>query len=629
MTIPSAVVPFVHPARPFIFIVLCLVHPVSSVYSDTPDTLSQRAAVAFPATVITATRIPTIITAVNRTYEIVQPSTMSAVPPLSLEEVVRHSLVGGIQSRGVFGVQTDMNIRGSTFSQSLVLLNGQRLNDPQTGHHTFDLPVTVDDIDRIEIVKGHASTQYGADAFAGVVNIITKRPAGERLTLRVGGGEHGLLTGGVSMTTGGAAVRTRNIFEIKTSDGFRDGTEFTLWSITTHNEVNSPLGGYTLTGGYTKKKFGAFDFYSPGRNAASKEKTAVGWLALETEFMAGSAWIHPRIYFRRHDDEFIYVPGSIPNIHTTHAGGGEITGIVPFDGNTSLLLGIEVNQDRIASTSLGDHRRTTFALFSTFQTVFADALSLDVGARQDWHSEYGLQFSPSFGIGYLLSGTTKIFASAGRSFRAPSYTDLYYHDPANSGNPDLVPETGWSFEFGIRNGSLRNINVTSAVFLRDQTDLIDYVQFFDRDQYHAVNFTDAKTRGGECGIEWTNESRLPDHENDGFVRAARLDYLYLDSHIDCGNSFRTKYSLNHPVHSFSALVNLRLPAGVDASISGIWKKRLEEEAAALIDVGMRKEFKPVSAYLKVVNILNTRYEDFIGVPSPGRWVWGGIEVAIH
>jgi iron complex outermembrane receptor protein len=599
----------------------------SPVNSQTSDSLSQKAVVTLPPTIITATRIPTITTAVNRSYEILHPSDMSATPPLSIDEVLRYSSMSGVQSRGVFGIQTDMSIRGSTFSQNLILLNGQRLNDPQTGHHTFDLPVTIDDIDRIEIVKGHASTQYGADAYAGVVNIITKRPSGQSLTLRIGGGEYGLLTGLASLTTGGATVNSRNTFEIKKADGFRDDTEFTAWSITTINEVMVAGGRYSLIGGYTKKNFGAFDFYSPGRNAASKEKTSVGWLTLETEFSGGAVRIHPKIYFRRHDDEFVYMPGSHPNTHTTYAGGGEVTGTLTFDRFTSVLLGVEGNWDRIASTSLGNHRRSALSIFGIFQTAFAEVISLDIGARQDWHSEYGRQFSPSIGVGYLFRETTKLFVSAGRSFRAPSYTDLYYNDPANSGNPNLIPETGWSYEFGMRNTSLRDVIVSSAIFLRDQTALIDYVQYFENDQYHAVNFTSARTRGGELGIEWSDGSRSSDDQSDVFISGIKADYLYLDSHIDRGNSYRTKYSLNHPRHILSASVYLHLPARIDASMTGTWKKRMEE-AYTLIDIGVRKEFNPVNIYIKAQNILNTRYEEILGVPQPGRWIWGGIEIGL-
>ncbi len=490
----------------FFLIVFLFSLNVSSLYSQTSDSLSQKAVVTFPVTIITATRIPTIATAVNRSYEILHPSEMSAAPPLSLEEILRQSSINGIQSRGVFGVQTDVSIRGSTFSQNLILLNGQRLNDPQTGHHTFDLPVAIDDIERVEIVKGHASTQYGADAYAGVINIITKRPTDESVTLRFGGGEYGLLTGLASYTTNGTMMNSRNTFEVKKSDGFRDDTEFTIWNMTTNNELHLPIGNYSLLGGYTKKKFGAFDFYSPGRNAASKEKTAVGWITIGTDILAGSLQLQPRIHYRRHDDEFIYMPESKPNTHTTHTAGGEIVGTLALDQSSTLLLGVEGNWDRITSTSLGDHHRSTQAVFSTFQTIIDTVFSFDIGIRQDWNSDYTQQFSPSIGIGYLLTGTTKVFASAGRSFRAPSYTDLFYNDPANAGNPHLSPEIGWSYELGIRNSSMQSIMISSAIFLRDQKDLIDYVQFYDGDQYHAVNFTAART--GEASLKSSGRTNL-------------------------------------------------------------------------------------------------------------------------
>lgn len=611
----------------FVIVFILFLH-ASSLYSQPYDSLSQHAVVTLPAMVVTATRIPTISAAVNRTYEILHPSEMNASPPLSLEEVLRNSSLSGIQSRGVFGVQTDVSIRGSTFSQNLVLLNGQRLNDPQTGHHTFDLPVAVDDIERIEIVKGNASTQYGADACAGVLNIITRRPLVENLTLRMGGGEHGLLAGLVSYTTTTSILKSRNTFEGKKSDGFRDDTEFVLWNITTNNELHLPFGDYTLLGGYTKKKFGAFDFYSPGRNAASKEKTAVGWMTVETVIAAGPLQVQPKFHYRRHDDEFVYMPGSTPNTHTTFMVGGEITGTVTFDRYTTLLFGGEANGDKITSSSLGDHKRSTKALFGTFQTMIGNVFSFDIGLRQDWHSEYSGQFSPNIGIGYLFAWSTKVFASTGKSFRAPSYTELYYNDPANIGNPNLSPETGWSYELGFRNSYVRNININGAIFLRQQENLIDYVQFFDGDQYHAVNFTAARTRGGELGVEWLSETHSSDGDPLILIRSLRLDYLYLDSKIDRGISYRTKYSLNHPRHTLSTSVSVQFPARFEVTIAGTWKKRTTGEAYTLIDLSINKGIPPLRFSVKAQNLFNIPYEEIVGVPQPGRWIWGTIEVEI-
>jgi len=77
------------------------------------------------------------------------------------------------QERAPGGVQSDLSIRGSTFGQTLVLIDGLRVNDAQTGHHNLDLPIPLDSIDRIEVLHGAGSTFYGADAMGGPVNFIT------------------------------------------------------------------------------------------------------------------------------------------------------------------------------------------------------------------------------------------------------------------------------------------------------------------------------------------------------------------------------------------------------------------------------------------------------------------------
>ncbi len=73
---------------------------------------------------------------------------------------------------------------------------------------------------------------------------------------------------------------------------------------------------------------------------------------------------------------------------------------------------------------------------------------------------------------------------------------------------------------------------------------------------------------------------------------------------------------------------MHLPAGIEASISGTWKKRMSEEAYTLIDVSVRKEISLVGVYIKAQNVLNAPYQEIIGVPQPGRWVWGGVEITL-
>ena len=82
-----------------------------------------------------------------------------------------------VRQRGPFGSQTDISVRGASFGQTLVLVDGVRINDPQTGHHSGDLPVALEDIARIELLAGAGSSLHGADAVGGVINIITRREA--------------------------------------------------------------------------------------------------------------------------------------------------------------------------------------------------------------------------------------------------------------------------------------------------------------------------------------------------------------------------------------------------------------------------------------------------------------------
>ena len=97
-----------------------------------------------------------------------------------------------LEERAPDGVQADLSIRGAAFGKTLVLLNGMRLDDPQSGHHNMDIPVPLDSVDRVEVMRGSGSTMYGADAVGGVINIITEPPQVTEFRLRTAFGTDGI-----------------------------------------------------------------------------------------------------------------------------------------------------------------------------------------------------------------------------------------------------------------------------------------------------------------------------------------------------------------------------------------------------------------------------------------------------
>lgn len=211
--------------------------------------------------IITTTRTPTKLSHITRSASIIDASDIKNSTAHSVEELLKYALGVDIMQRGPYGVQADSGIRGSTFSQVLILVNGVRVNDPQIAHHNFDLGLTLKDIERIEVLRGHGSSLYGADAFGGIINIITKKPDKVKYAdISYGEYNTSLINGGFSEKRGNFG--TSLSFEKKKSDGYRYDTDFDITTLSSNSTLNLPdLGSLNFLVGYTGKEFGANDFY--------------------------------------------------------------------------------------------------------------------------------------------------------------------------------------------------------------------------------------------------------------------------------------------------------------------------------------------------------------------------------
>ena len=213
--------------------------------------------------VITATRTPKGLSPLARNVSVIDSEDIRNSGARSVEELLKYSLCVDIRQRGPFGVQADPSIRGANFSQVMILINGVKVNDPQTAHHNFDLGLTLDSIERVEILHGHGSSLYGPDAFGGVINIITKKPEKGSGYVDVSYGDHStsIVNGGFSEKSGdfGSSFSV----EKRKSDGYRPDTDFDVTTLSSNSTLEMPdLGSLELLLGYTDKEFGANDFYA-------------------------------------------------------------------------------------------------------------------------------------------------------------------------------------------------------------------------------------------------------------------------------------------------------------------------------------------------------------------------------
>ena len=142
-------------------------------------------------------------------------------PVQTIEDLLEYAMNVDVRQRGGQGVQADISIRGGTFEQVLVMLNGIKLNDPQTGHHTMDLPVSLEQIERIEIITGGASRIFGNYAYTGAINIITKSEMANSVS--ISGGENAFKSGGINYHTSTGNLKHNISVNQKESDGYIEG----------------------------------------------------------------------------------------------------------------------------------------------------------------------------------------------------------------------------------------------------------------------------------------------------------------------------------------------------------------------------------------------------------------------
>jgi len=609
---------------PFLFLLTLLL----SVEAQAQDTDSIT--MALQPIVVTATRIPTNTLYMNRSINLIDEQTIQNSGASCVEELLQTDANVNVQPRGIFGVQTDVSIRGASFSQHLLLLDGIRLNDSQSPHHNYDLPVSIDQIQRIEVLKGPGSALYGPDAFGGVINIITRIPQQQTLRLKLSGGGYGLAIASGNYDFSSFGIHSSNAIEHRRSDGYHYDTDFQTTIISSNNTLELPFGTYSLYGGYTNKAFGAFNFYG---SSPSREWTETTFFNVATLYSFPSFLLQPKVSYRRHYDKFMFdirTPDQYMNIHTTNSYSGELQSIINILEPFSLIAGITGNIDDIVSTNLRNHNRSSLGILAALHGVVQKDILVDFGMREDFHSQYGQQFNPSMNIGYLYSPYAKVFITVGRSFRAPSYTELYYSSPTRIGNAGLNPETGWSYEVGADYYGSQQIKFSASFFERDQENLIDYVKFSAADPaYRAANFSTAMTSGVEATIRWNTDLNIDQGSTDqSTLQYVLVSYTYLGSRIDAGNVYSSVYSFTHPRHQLSAECSGSLPFFLKWTSGATHKIKLDGVNYTLVDAKLSRLFSHLNVFLQGTNLLNQSYEEIASVPLPGRWLWAGVECKI-
>ncbi len=548
----------------------------------------------------------------TKTVETISYSGIKKLPVNSIEELLDYITGLDSQKRGPFNIQADVSIRGGNFQQIVVLVDGVRVNDPQTGHFNLDIPLTLEDIERVEVLRGPGSSSFGSDAFTGAINIITKQK-GNLNRVGFSCGRYNTINGFVTISREYRDTFQRFSFEKTRSDGWlkKDSQNLTDFDITKLS-VSIGYKKLKLNYGWLSKDFGAYDFYSPGKNADSREST-------DTEFVKFSLSDNSAefdIFLRRHFDRFIY-KYSLDigrNDHKTNVYGLNFR-IYPFFKERNFVFGIENLIEKIDSTKLGQHSQNKYSLFSEYKRQFTRKIDFSFGLRYDSHSnkKFGEVFSPSLGAGYRPIKNLRIRSSVSSGYRIPSFTELYYEDPANEGNSELKPEKNISYEIGLDLINFRTKEIKTTFFHRSEEDILDWGRYSPTEKWKARNIKKLNFSGFETSLF------LKFHF---FDIKTGYSYQKADSNF-IEENYESKYVLRYPEHLCS--MELFLPSyllkRIDATFTGIYKKRVSEDCYFLLNCLLKYKVNSFwDVYLKGTNLLDKKYEEIIGVPQPGRWL---------
>jgi iron complex outermembrane recepter protein len=560
--------------------------------------------------VVTGTYEPLSIDEIDRAVRVL-PARQNRLLLTSLSDLLCLDPSVDFRGRAPNGVQADVSIRGGAFGETLVLLDGQRLNDAQSAHHNLDIPVPLDTVERIEVLRGSGSTMYGSDAAGGVINIVTAPPEGREIRLRTAVGNFGTnqQQGSLAGTLG--QVSEQLAFSRDFSTGFMPDRDYRNLQLSSTTHGRTALGAGSLTLAYMDHPFGADQFYG---NYNSWEDTKTWFAGAQQAFGERTT---ASFAYRRHSDLFVLYrdrPEVFTNHHSDESWQAAIRRSEELSPAAHFFYGVEGLHESVVSTNLGDHARSRAAAYAALDLRALRRFSLTISAREEAYRSFSATLSPTVAGGAWLTRTVKLRASASRAFRVPGYTDLYYHDPGNLGSPNLRPERAWTYESGVDWAPSSRVRAELTVFHRRERDGIDYYRGGPADIWRALNIQNLNFTGVEAG-----------------VRARGFDFRYtgLRGTQDTIAAGLTKYTFNYPTHSGVASWSGMLAGGIVARTRIGVLDRQARDPYALWDVSAARSRGRVRPFLQLSNLTSTRYEEIPGVMMPGRSILGGFELVIR
>lgn len=592
--------------------VACLLLTASLAAQATPDTLVVP---LLGLDVSVASRLTG--RGAGQSVDILTAEDLEELPIRSIAEAL--TWVTGVDLQPRSSAQADLSLRGSTFEQVLVLVDGIRVSDPQTGHFDMDITVPLDQVQRIEVLRGPASAIHGPDAVGGVVNIVTRSGTPQpEVRLRLEGGSFGGVAGslGTSGTVGG--WRLSGGFEDDRADGHRPGVDHKTRLLQAGANRTLAGGHLGIRIGWAERDFGADGFYAP---FPSYEETDA--LTLSTSWRGPVRGVDVEISssWRRHEDDFILAredPALYRNLHTSEQAAGQVTVRWRPSEFWMLLVGAEAGVDDLESTNLGTRSEDRAATFG--ELVWAGTQHvIQGGIRVDGRDGFSRTISPALSMSTRVTPKLSLRGALGWAHRTPSWTDRYYQDPVHAGREDLRPEDAWSTEVGSDLSLTSTALLRATVFRRRTENLIDWARAVEAPadaRWETRNVESATFQGLEVGVEGIRAGPL--------LLRSSIELLKVEAADGVG--FISKTALRPLTRSLRVMARYSLPLNGILSVQLRHHRRTGEEAYTLADAHAEIALASTRLFVNLTNVADARYDDITGLTAPGRAVRIGMRV---
>ena len=561
--------------------------------------------------IITSSRIDLPFKENSRTITVITSKEIEQSATNNVADLLQQVAGVDIRRRGTGGMQADLYIRGGSFDQTLLLIDGIKVEDAQTGHHTMNMALPIQVIERLEIIKGPAARVFGQNAFTGAINIVTKKNIENTVTIGLEAGSYNQKNGNI--TVGSQLEKSSHIihYSRNTSDGYRYNTDYDNQNYFLKSSFNKNHNPIDVIANFSERKFGANGFYASPAAINQYEETQTSLIGISSEIKQKNLTLKPRMYWRRNQDMYVFVrqdPSIYRNLHITNKIGAEVNASYNSSFGTT-GFGIDIAKVYLSSNNLGDRNRFMANLFIEHQFKFInDKLDVTPGVAINYFSDFKFHAFPGLDVGYKLSETLKIYGNVGYTYRIPTYTDLYYSDPTTLGNENLEPEEAIAEEIGIKYMSSK-INVSVALFNRDANKLIDYVKENEDDLWEATNIRDLNTKGLEFNADYN--FKLTNYNQN-----IMFGYTFIEDDIKDLDVNFSRYSINSLKHHFVTTLRTQFFRNITQTLVYKYAERSNGEIYGVYDASIAYNYNAMTFSIIANNIFNKDYTETNLVPMP-------------